>query len=344
MTDPGFRNPVAASDNSLDSSYDPKNIEATIRDTWKTMGLRRLLEQKFEGKKKEGYVEGPPTLNGEPHMGHLRGRVMKDLWYRFETLRGRNIDFRGGWDCQGLPVELQAEKELGLTGDKTNNLKKIGEEKLVETCKSMLSKYHDIWHKSDELLGLMINDEKAYWTSRDSYIEREWQILRSAWNNGILSEGYRVTPFCPHCQTSLSSAEVALGGYQTLEDPSMYFKMKVPDEGVYLVVWTTMPFTVVTDELVGAKPEAEYCYVRVKEPFEETWIVGADRLEALMKELRVKSFEITRRGKGKQLDGLRYVHPLADSIPRQKEIEVQNERVHTVVAEEFVDTTTGSGL
>ncbi|MDG6996676.1 MAG: isoleucine--tRNA ligase [Nitrososphaerota archaeon] len=328
----------------MDSSYDPKKIEASIRDTWERIGLRRLLEQKFQGKKKEGYVEGPPTLNGEPHMGHLRGRVMKDLWYRFETLRRRNIDFRGGWDCQGLPVELQAEKELGLTGDKTNNLKRIGEEKLVETCKSMVLKYHDVWRKSDELLGLLINDEKAYWTFRDSYIEREWQILRSAWNNGILSEGYRVTPFCPHCQTSLSSAEVALGGYQNLEDPSMYFKMKVPDEGVYLVLWTTMPFTVVTDELVGAKPEAEYCYVRVKEPSEETWIVGADRLEALMKELHVQSFEVTRKVKGKQLEGLRYVHPLADSIPRQKEIEAQNEKVHAVVAEEFVDTTTGSGL
>ena len=345
MNDSESENPSMTANNLLDSSYNPKKIEDTVREIWRSKGLRSRLEQKLEGKRKEGYVEGPPTLNGEPHMGHLRGRVMKDLWYRFETLRGRNIDFRGGWDCQGLPVELQAEKELGLTGDKTNNLKKIGEEKLVETCKSMLSKYHDIWHRSDELLGLMMNDDRAYWTYRDSYIEREWQILRSAWNNGILSEGYRVTPFCPHCQTSLSSAEVALGGYQNLEDPSMYFKMKVDgQEGVYLVVWTTMPFTVVTDELVGVKPEAEYCYVKVKAPLEETWIVGADRLESLMKELRIESFGAIKKMSGKQLEGLKYVHPLQDSIPAMKELERRNEKVHTVVAEEFVDTTTGSGL
>ena len=152
-------------------------------------------------------------------MGHLRGRVIKDLWYRFETLRGMNIDFRGGWDCQGLPVELQAEKELGLTGNKTANLKTIGEEALVAECKKMVLKYHAVWKESDETVGLLINDEKAYWTFHDSFIEREWQILRSAWDNGILSEGYRVTPFCPSCQTSLSAGEVALGGYENLEDP-----------------------------------------------------------------------------------------------------------------------------
>ncbi|MDG6907853.1 MAG: isoleucine--tRNA ligase, partial [Nitrososphaerota archaeon] len=329
----------------LSGSYDPKGIEATVRKNWQSIGLRALLKRKLTSSKKEGYVEGPPTLNGEPHMGHLRGRVMKDLWYRYETLRGRNIDFRGGWDCQGLPVELQAEKELGLTGDKTENLKNIGEDKLVETCKSMLSKYHKIWHETDELLGLMIDDEMSYWTYKDHYIEREWQILKSAWKNGILSEGFRVTPFCPHCQTSLSSAEVALGGYETLEDPSMYFKMRVRDQAsLFLVVWTTMPFTVVTDELVGVKPDSEYSYVKPSGQGEETWIVGSERIETLMKELRVESYETIRKVKGSELEGLKYEHPLANLIPKQQELETRNSSVHTVVAEEFVDTTTGSGL
>ncbi|MHB8567351.1 MAG: isoleucine--tRNA ligase [Nitrososphaerales archaeon] len=332
----------------LGRSYKPREIEDLVRQQWNSINLAKKIEGKFAGKKKQGYIDGPPTLNGEPHMGHLRGRIMKDLWYRFETLRGNNIDFRGGWDCQGLPVELAAEKDLGLSGNKTANLNVIGEEALVAACKGMLKKYHEIWKETDHTIGVLINDEKSYWTYHDSYIEREWQILRSAWGNGILSEGFRVTPFCPSCQTSLSAAEVALGGYQTLEDPSMYFKMKVVGaENTYLVVWTTMPFTVVTDELVGVKPGSEYCYVTVpgkEERSQETLIVGADRIDILMKELKMDSYVVEKSTTGKELEGLRYEHPLADIIPNQKKLEEQSKRVHTIVAEEFVDVTTGSGL
>ncbi|HVB11671.1 MAG TPA: isoleucine--tRNA ligase [Nitrososphaerales archaeon] len=330
----------------LSNSYDPKKIESEVRENWKQIDLRKKIQLKFSGKKKVGYVDGPPTLNGEPHMGHLRGRIIKDLWYRFETLRGLCIDFRGGWDCQGLPVELQAEKELGLTGNKTANLKTVGEEALVAECKKMLQKYHAVWRESDERVGLLIDDENAYWTYRDSYIEREWQILKSAWDNEILAEGFRVTPFCPSCQTSLSAAEVALGGYENLEDPSMYFKMKVRGEqATFLIVWTTMPFTVITDELVGAKPDSEYCFVKVQLPQgSETWIVGSQRLEALMKELHIENYSVTKRVKGRELEGIQYEHPLIGSIPRQGELDEENKLVHSIVAEEFVDDTTGSGL
>jgi isoleucyl-tRNA synthetase len=336
----------------LSANYCPKELEANVRQNWKSIDVKKLIEEKLRGKKKYGYVEGPPTLNGEPHVGHMRGRLIKDLWYRFTTMRGDFVDFRGGWDCQGLPVELEAEKELGLTGNKTANLKVIGEEKLIDACKKMLSKYHDVWKKADEMLGLSIDDSKAYWTYRDEYIEREWKYLRSAWNNGILEEGFRVTPFCPSCQTSLSAAEVALGGYQNLEDPSMYFKLKVKSSEVkysdtFLVVWTTMPFTVVTDEMVGVKPDAEYCFVKVK-TFEgklETWIVGAERLEPLLQEeLRISGYEVESKVLGRDLEGLRYEHPLSDYIPEQAKIELKSDLVHSVVAEDFVDVTTGSGL
>jgi len=324
--------------------YKPMEIEDQVRRRWASMNLKQRIEQRLASKKKQGYVDGPPTLNGEPHIGHLRGRIMKDLWYRFETLRGNNIDFRGGWDCQGLPVELAAEKELGLSGNKTANLQIVGAEALVAACKGMLEKYHAIWREADQTIGLLINDDKAYWTYRDPYIEREWQILRSAWKNGILSEGFRVTPFCPSCQTSLSAAEVALGGYLTLEDPSMYFKMKVRGrENTYLILWTTMPFTVITDELVGVKPDSMYCYVKVSDGA-ETWIVGEGRLEALKKELKIELQSVESRVSGRELDGLHYEHPLADLIPEQGRLEQEGSLVHSVVAEEFVDVTTGSGL
>ncbi len=149
-----------------------------------------------------GYVEGPPTLNNQPHIGHVRGRTMKDLWYRFSTLEGENIVFRGGWDTQGLPVELQAEKEMGLSGNKWENLKQVGVEKLVEACKGLIEKYKRDWVEADRLLGLMIDQERAYMTYRDSYIEREWKYLETAWNRGLLGEGFKVVPYCPSCQTA----------------------------------------------------------------------------------------------------------------------------------------------
>src|SRR5712692_7503303 len=130
-------------------------------------------------------------MNGEPHAGHLRGRIIKDLWYRFNTLQKKKVLFRAGWDTQGLPVELQAEKELGLTGSKRQNVSRVGLEKIVETCKKVIHRYNESWITADKLLGMSFNYEKAYWTYRDEYIEREWRYLKKAWETGILTECFR---------------------------------------------------------------------------------------------------------------------------------------------------------
>jgi isoleucyl-tRNA synthetase len=265
--------------------------------------------------------------------------MMKDLWYRYRTLEGANIVFRGGWDTQGLPVELQAEKEMGLSGNKWEDLNKVGVDKLVAQCKLLIGKYRLDWEEADKLLGLLIDHEHAYMTYRDEYIEREWQYLESAWKKGLLGEGYKVVPYCPECQTALSAGEISLGGYEQLEDPSLYYKAKLED-GAFLVLWTTMPFTVVTDELVGVKPDADYEYVSVGE---EVWVVCTGRKDALAKELGVQFGETKKRAKGGELEGLIYEHPLLDLIPGQREAEL-SARTHRVVAEEFVDVTTGTGL
>lgn len=319
--------------------YDWRSIEPRVRRFTKEAGLRGQVEKALGGKRQVGYVEGPPTLNGVPHIGHIRGRIMKDLWYRYSTLLlKKNVVFRAGWDCQGLPVELQAEKELGLSGNKWDDLKQIGEEKLVEACKRLLDKYLQSWEDADDLLGLLLDHSKAYMTYRDSYIEREWRFLERAWDKGILGEGFKVVPYCPSCMTSLSHAEAVLG-YETLEDPSLYYKVRASD-GSYLVIWTTMPFTVVTDEMVGVKPEADYSYVRVGG---ETWVLGEERKAALAKELGVELGEVVKTVKGRDLDGLRYEHPLVKLIPGLERLQAQGS-IHMVVAEEFVDTGTGTGL
>ncbi len=329
---------TADSNPPLPQNYDWKLVQSRVK-LFKTQAdPLSQIQRELGGKEPVGYVEGPPTLNGVPHIGHIRGRIMKDIWFRFSTLNKTNLVFRAGWDCQGLPVELQAEKELGLSGNKWEDLKLIGEEKLVEACKRLISKYLAAWEEADDLLGLSLDHAKAYMTYRDSYIEREWRVLESAWKDGILGEGFKVVPYCPSCMTSLSHAE-AVQGYETLEDPSLYYKVRASD-GSYLLIWTTMPFTVVTDEMVGVKPDADYAYVRVGE---ETWVVGVDRKDALVRELGLELGETLKTVKGTELEGLRYTHPLLSMIPGLAKL-AKGGKVHMVVAEDFVDTATGTGL
>ena len=243
--------------------FDAKVAENDIRRYLDDIDLSSLLERHLlESSDLVGYIEGPPTMNGEPHAGHLRGRIIKDLWYRFNTLRKKKVLFRAGWDTQGLPVELQAEKELGLTGSKADNIDKVGVEKIIESCKKLILRNNHKWISTDKLLGMSFDYQKAYWTFRDEYIEREWQYLKKAWETGILTEWFRVVAYCPSCQTSLSNAEVNQE-YEIVEDPSLYYKVKLSDEDAFVIVWTTMPFTFFTDDMVAVNPNANYVYIKV---------------------------------------------------------------------------------
>lgn len=325
---------------NLSGKFDGKAIETEIRHYLSSIDLRSLLEMELpEGKKPVAFVEGPPTLNGEPHAGHLRGRIIKDLWFRFNSLKKAKVIFRAGWDTQGLPVELQAEKELGLTGSKAENIIKAGLDKIVEACKKVILRYNESWTTADKLLGMSFNYEKAYWTFRDEYIEREWGLVKKAWDVGLLREWFRVVAYCPGCQTSLSNAEVNQG-YDTVEDPSLYYKVRLCEEDAFLIVWTTMPFTLVTDELIGVNPDATYVYLTANN---ETWIVSENRLHELMAELGITNYKVERTILGCKLKGSRYIHPLLSLVPKLQQMAASG-AVHFVVAEEFVEITTGSGV
>ena len=143
-----------------------KEIEQATRSVWETLDVRKTVAKARENSPRIGFIEGPPTMNGEPHLGHIRGRMLKDLWYRLETMRGFRVVFRAGWDTQGLPVELQAERELGFTGSKAEILQKIPMEKLVEACKDIVHKYNKVWVEADRLLGIgyVLDYDNAYWT------------------------------------------------------------------------------------------------------------------------------------------------------------------------------------
>ncbi len=333
----------SASNLGLITDYNPLEVENEINEFWEKNRIRdklELLEKNCKGIL--GYVEGPPTLNGIPHIGHARGRVMKDLRYRMKTMQGYYVPFWAGWDCQGLPVELEVEKSLGVK-NKRELLERVGEERFIEECKKVIMKYHGMWLEADNRLGIFINQKKAYWTYRDEYIEREWKCLKRAWEQNLLEEGHYVVAYCPGCQTSLSSAEVGYeGSYREVEDPSLYFKFKLANSAnEYFLVWTTMPFTIITDTMLAVKPDAEYVKVKVGN---EIWIMLQQRAEPVMQELGVNQYEITQTLTGKSLEGTKYTYPLKDIVPKQSELELQHPIVHTVVEEDFVDVSTATGV
>jgi len=323
----------------ISHEFNAKQIEEQIRNKFSSLDLQKLIFESPNKDKKIAFIEGPPTMNGTPHAGHLRGRVIKDLWYRYMTLCGNKIIFNAGWDTQGLPVELQAEKELGISGSKSEVIESAGIEKIVAECKKIVFKFNEKWLEADKLMGMSFNQEKAYWTYKDEYIEREWKYLKKAHEIGILSEDYKIVAYCPSCQTSLSHAEVNQG-YDTVQDPSLYYKVKMRDEDLFLIVWTTMPFTLVTDTMVGLNPDENYVQVKVEN---ETWLVGEKRLEEFMKEAKIEDYTVVKTIKGSEMDGKKYIHPLLDEIPGLKEKSIL-EKFHTSVAESFVDIQTGSGL
>ena len=323
----------------ISSEFKPKDIEQEVKNQLSSVDLEKLIFDSPNKTRKIAFIEGPPTMNGNPHAGHLRGRIIKDLWYRYMTLRGYKIIFNAGWDTQGLPVELQAEKELGVAGSKSQVMESTGVEKLVSECKKIVHRFNEKWVEADKLLGMSFNQKNAYWTYKDEYIEREWKYLKKAHENGILSEDYKVVAYCPSCQTSLSHAEVNQG-YETVQDPSLYYKVKLQDEDLYLIVWTTMPFTLVTDAMVGVNPDENYVHVKVGS---ETWVVGEKRLGEFMKEVRIDDFTVVKTVKGDSLEKKKYKHPLLDEIPGLIELAALPQ-FHFVVAESFVDIQTGSGL
>lgn len=325
----------------LTLGYRPLELEQKVREFWKKNRIAEKLE-KLRLKNNKGvlgYVEGPPTLNGYPHVGHVRGRIMKDLRYRWKSMQGFYVPFWSGWDCQGLPVELEVERQLGVK-NKKDLLERVGEERFVAECKKAIMKYYDAWHNADVKAGIFINDKKAYWTYLDEYIEREWKYLKRAWEQELLGEGHYVVAYCPHCQTSLSNAEVGMG-YEEVEDPSLYFKFKVAKvKDEYFLVWTTMPFTLVTDLMLAVHPDAEYAKVRVKD---ETWIMVRQRVEPTMEKLEVQDYMVIDTFLGKELEGLKYEYPFLDGVPRQRELD-KHPLVHTVVCEDFVDVTAATGV
>lgn len=321
------------------SAYDPLKIEEEVRAFWDEREIPkkwRAFDQKAE--RRFTFLEGPPTTNGFPHVGHIRGRTYKDVVLRFWRSRGFSVWAQGGWDMQGLPVELEVEQRLGLKSKK--DIEKFGVDKFVQECNKLDDYYLQFWEEwGTKRLGLWLDLENAYQTRKPQYIEYAWRLLKRAHEKGLLAEDYRVLWFCPRCETSLSDHEVDLG-YAEREDPSIYVKFRVEGkEDEYLVIWTTTPWTIVDNEAVAVAPDVAYAKVEVSwEGRRERWWIAEKLVPQLMQMFGIREWRVLETKSGKELAGLRYIHPLAEEVPERAT------RQHQVYPADFVTLEQGTGL
>ncbi len=282
------------------------------------------------------FYEGPPTANGRPGIHHVWARVHKDLYCRFRTMRGAYVARRAGWDTHGLPVEVEVEKQLGVSG-KRQILEEVGLSEFVRLCRESVTSYVDDWRELTTRIGYWVDLDHAYWTLSPDYIESVWWHLRQLFDAGLLYEDLKVVPYCPRCETALSSHELGQPDvYREERDESAYVRLEIidPDPAVvgdarWLVVWTTTPWTLPSNTGVAVNPALTYAVV-------DSMIVAEARVEAVFGE----EATVSRRIPGYALIGIRYRRPL-DAVARS---DAQASTGWRVVGAEYVTTEEGTGL
>ncbi len=319
-------------------TVDLLKAEEEVRSFWRKEQLLRKVMKMREGKPRFRYLEGPPTVNGYMHVGHARGRTIKDVYLRWKSMQGYNAWRQAGWDCQGLPVELEVEKNLQLTSKKDIE-DKVGVEKFIALCKELVDSYLEHWRSTSERLGLSLDYDSAYETRRDAYIETGWMTLKRAYEKGMLVEDFKVIPFCPRCETPLSGHEVAQG-YGDATDPSVYVKFPLQDgEGKYALIWTTTPWTLLANEAIAVHPDVNYAYIKVGK---EEWLIAEPLIEKVTTELKLKDWTVQGKVQGSRLVGLRYNHPFAEEVKAHRSHTSGNQ--HTILSAEYVTLDEGTGL
>lgn len=274
-------------------------LEEEILELWdRENTFERSVTQRKEGKKFV-FIEGPPTANGLPHPGHILTRVVKDLVLRYRTMQGYYVERKAGWDTHGLPVEIEVEKNLRI--NTKGEIENYGIEKFNKKCKDSVFRYEKEWVNATKRVGFWIDMDSPYITFDNNYIESVWWSLKETWKKGLLYKGHKVVPYCPRCETTLSSHEVAQG-YRDVEDPSVYVKFKLKQSDTYILAWTTTPWTLLGNIALAVHPEHRYVKARVKDRAkEEVLILAESRLNVLESE-----YEIIERYKGSELADMEY--------------------------------------
>jgi isoleucyl-tRNA synthetase len=276
--------------------------ELEIQKFWKDNKVFESSRELRKGAPVFTFYDGPPTANGKPHIGHVLTRAVKDLIPRYRTMKGYNVLRKAGWDTHGLPVELEVEKQLGISGKP--QIEEYGVEPFIKKCKESVWKYENEWRTMSDRVGFWADMDDPYVTYHNKYIESEWWALKKIWDKGLLYKGHKVVPYCPRCGTSLSSHEVAQG-YKEVTEPSVYVSFKIKNrDNEYFLAWTTTPWTLPSNIALVVNPVEKYAKVKTGGRI-------YTMAEALLDKVLLESYEIIDTCTGKDLEYTEY-EPIFD--------------------------------
>ena len=320
------------------------NFVEREKQTEKFWKENKIFEKSMENRKDgETYTfyDGPPTANGKPHIGHVLTRVIKDMIPRYQTMKGKMVPRKAGWDTHGLPVELEVEKLLGLDGKE--QIEEYGLIPFIDKCKESVWKYKGMWEDFSGTVGFWADMDNPYVTYHDDYIESEWWALKQIWDKKLLYKGFKVVPYCPRCGTPLSAQEVAQG-YKTVKERSAIVRFKVKDEDAFFLAWTTTPWTLPSNVALCVNPEETYCKVKAADGY--TYYMAEALLDTVLGKLGdekegKKAYEVLETYKGKELEYKEY-EPLfacaGESAQRQRK------KAHFVTCDDYVTMSDGTGI
>ncbi len=310
----------------VDPQLDLVALEERVLARWRELDLAEVVLHLRDGAPRWVFYEGPPTANGRPGLHHVWARVFKDLFPRFQTMRGHDVPRKGGWDCHGLPVEIEVEKELGFTNK--SQIEAYGIGRFNARCRESVQRYVGDWESLTERAGVWIDTKDAYWTLSNDYVESVWWLLKELFDRGLLYEGHRVVPYCSRCGTALSSHELGQpGAYRDVTDPSVYVRFPVLDRDFDLLVWTTTPWTLISNVAAAVGPAIPYVRVRSADGGRDLVVAEARAPEGS---------DVVERFVGADMVGWRYSRPFA-FLPI-------DDRGQRVVGAGFVSTDDGSGI
>lgn len=308
--------------------YNFKEVEESAREVWKK--YKKEIDKAVQNDSKKplfSFLEGPPTANAPPALHHLEVRTFKDIICKYKFMNGFSVPRKGGWDCHGLPVEVQVEKKLNLGTKK--DVEKYGTDKFIKQCREDVFSNIDDWNKSTEELGYWIDLKNPYITLENNYIESVWWSLKELYKKKMLYEGYKIVPFCTRCGTPLSSHEVAQG-YKDVTDESVYVAFKLKKENEFILVWTTTPWTLPGNVALAVNPKVDYVKIQISDG--DKLILAKEKLNLIKGD-----YKILKELKGKDLLGLEY-----EQLYSIKEL--QNKNSHKIISGDFVTTEDGTGV
>ena len=316
----------------LPARPDFPKLEEEVLERWRERDVFRESVRRREGAEPYVFYEGPPTANGRPGSHHVLSRVFKDIFPRYQTMRGRYVERKGGWDCHGLPVEIAVEQKLGFTSKA--DIERYGIAEFNAECRESVFEFLEDWNRLTERIGYWVDLDDAYRTLDPTYIESVWWALKTMWDRDLLYEGYKVVPYCARDGTALSSHEVAQG-YKDVEDPSVYVRFPVTRpagvlrEGDNVLAWTTTPWTLLSNAALAVSPEL--AYVRTQDGH----VLAEARAEAVLGD----DVRITDRFHGRDMLGAGY-EPAFPFIATEE----FGPKGHTLVPGDFVSAEDGTGV